>query len=787
MLNFSDDFKTGLTKITKIWLNFTLADGTRLDCAEDRVSFNGFTRDTSTSSGGEFTVGSAVTGEIRCSLNNSGHALSKYDFRDATVIAWLGGYKASSELHDIHPDNEIVADTRFTITGLTPAQLALFEVGGVLAFGTSDHARDIGILEIVSVSTSNNITTIEVGDIISAPSDAYISILVEEKVNVGRYYVDEYKYNGAMINIVAYDDMCKFDVPCRDTNIMWPSAGKTIADLVADALSVTSDLSLWNASLNTPSNYIIEKRPEKWDTMTCHDIIAYCAQLMCCFAHIVYVPNPGIYQLKFDWYDTAQLTANQYDGGTFDTDTVPYSDGATLNGGDFTYTTVDTVDGGTFGDRTNVHIISSPHSLTVDTDDVLITGVQVVLEPSDNIAADDDTQTYITPLDPDGTTPPVKGSAGYVITISNNAFIETVAQAETIAAFIYSFIGGMRFRPLSASVIEDPSMEAGDVAVITGRNANVYACFLSHVTYTTNNSTQISCDAASTMQNLKARFSESQETRALIQRVYERTVSNVETAMNNVLGSYAASMGLYPYTESDGHGGTIYTYGNKNTLAASDIRWRFAAGALTVSNDYGQTWTAGLSADGVAVLNRLYAVGIESQILTVTNGQNVIFNANANTGIVNIGGFNVAYNAIYSGKTSLDSNDNGVFISPSGFSVGDFKIYPSVSSEAHSTPSGTVEMGNAKLEYEWLFGTDPSSLWLSNINDLVINAGSLDIYLNSNSELLTSASFYLNIDDSTFFTMSDNDVTIRSENGDGEINLYGNLTLFGDFVHVEPV
>lgn len=638
MLNFSEDFQNGLAKITKIWLNFTLADTTRLDCTEDRVSFNGFTRDTSTASGGEFTVGSAVTGEMKCSLNNYDDALSKYDFRDATIVAWLGGYKTSNELQNVHPDDDILGDNQFTITGLTAEQLSLFEVGGTLAFGIDSNASDIAIVQITNISTSNNVTTIEVEDIFSAPNDAYISVLIEEKVNVGRYYVDEYKYSDNFINIVAYDDMCKFDVPCSSTNITWPSTGKTIADLIADALSVVPELSLWNVSLDGPANYVIAQRPEKWDTMTCHDIIAYCAQLMCSFAHIVYVPNPGKYQLKFDWYNTSQLTATQYDGGTFDTETTPYSDGATLDGGSFDpWTAGDSANGGMFGDRANVHIISAPFSLTVDTDDVLITGVQVVLEPSDNIEANDSTQKYITPLDPDGTTPAVKGSAGYVISISNNPFIETTAQAETIAAFLYSYIGGMRFRPLSASTIENPSMEAGDVAIITGRNANTYACFLSHVTYTINNPTQISCDAASTMQNLKARFSESQETRALLQKVYERAVSNIETAMNNIFGSYAASMGLYPYTESDGQGGTIYTYGNKNTLAASDIRWRFTAGSLAVSTDYGQTWNAALSADGVAVLNRLYAVGINADYINTgtltlggnnnTNGQLRVLNA----------------------------------------------------------------------------------------------------------------------------------------------------------------
>lgn len=790
MLGFSQEF-LNKSKVTKIWLNFTLSDGTALEFHEDRVAFNGFIRDSSTTVDGQFTVGAAVTGKLTLNLDNTDDALSAYDFRGATVETWFGGYKPSTVTTNLHPDADIVGADQFTITGMTAEQIALFEVGGLIAFGMTDGSQDIGIAVISAVSTTSGVTTITLEDDVFTSKDAYVSVLVDEKVNAGRYYIDEYTYNGSNVTLIGYDDMSQFDVPCVDTSIVWTDAGKTIENLITDALSVTTGLSLWNASgtLPVPSGYKVTQKPSQWDTMTCHDIIAYCAQIMNCFAHIVYVDtSPGYYALKFEWYATSQLTSNQYDGGTFDTDTTPYSDGATLDGGSFNpWDTGDAVDGGTFGDRTGVHIIPSPYDLTVDTDDVMISGVTVTLSSSDNINATDDTKDYTTPLDPSGTNPPVKGEAGYVINISGNPFIETTAQAETVAAFIYSHIGGMRFRPLSASVVNDPSMEAGDVAIVTGRNENTYSCFLSHVTYTVNDATQISCDAVSGKQNLKARYSETQKTQAIIQQVLERSATNTETAMHSILSAYAASMGLYDISYQDTGGATIYQYGDHTTQAQSQIIWRLSAGALTVSSDGGQTWNAALSVEGTAVLQRLYAVGIESQELTVTNGSSTVFSANANTGTVNIGGFNVAYNAIYSGKTSLDSNDSGVFIGPSGLSVGNFRIYPSFSSEEHGTPQGTVEMGNAKLEYDWIFGTDPSNLSLSNIAGLNIDAISLEINLNSNSELLTDASFYLNIDDSTFFTMSDNDVTIRSENGDGEINLYGNLTLFGDFVHVEPV
>lgn len=715
MLNFSEDFANGTAKITKIWLDFTLANGTIFECNEDRVSFNGFTRDTSTTAGNEFTVGAAVTGEITCSLNNYDNAFSGYDFRDAVVVAWLGGRVLSHTIDDVYLEDDVIASNIITLSSdITPEQVAsLFELDGLIAFGTNKGEQDIAVTKISNILIDQSTTSLEVEDTISVPASAYISVLAEEKVNVGRYYVDEYTYNGTNINIVAYDDMCKFDVQCKNSNVSWASA-KTIADLINSALSVAG-ITLWNNTLPGPSGYSVEQKPEQWDTMTWHDVIAYCAQIMCCYAHIVYVPNPGAYQLKFEWYNTAQLTSNQYDGGTFDTDTTPYSDGAELDGGDFeyddysevstyirvyntdiapgngtgggktqsepfiefeedrsrydlvyeitgdvvnsnldysanisddgtritllitnntestqtqetgnVYITIryrimpDSADGGTFGDRSDVHIVSSPYSLTVDTDDVQITGVTVSLKSTDNINADSGTQTIEV-----SSTNTVDG---YIIQITDNPFIETLTQAQTVANYLEDYIVGMRFRPLSASCLENPLMEAGDIAIITGRNGNTYSCFLSRVTYTVNSSTQISCDAVSSMQNLKARYSEAQKTQAMVQRVWERSLSDAETAMSGILGALATTMGLYNISETQTDGSVIYMFGDASTKAASTKIWRFSAGSLTVSNDGGTTWNAALSAEGILVLQELYAIKI--------NAENII------TGLLTLGGTN---------------------------------------------------------------------------------------------------------------------------------------------------
>lgn len=688
MLNFDAEFQNGTTRVSKVWLATTLADGTNVEFHEDRVLLNGLVRDSSTTVDGQFTVGAAVTGKLSVVLNNSDDALSGYDFRGAVIVASLGG------------------------------------------------------------TLSNNTV---------------------QKVNVGRYYVDEYSYDGSNINLTAYDDMCKFDVPCKDTAFAWDS-GKTVSQLVAKALSVAG-LSLWNASLPGPEDYVVTQQPEQWDTMTWHDVIAYCAQIMCCFARIVYVPSPGTYQLKFEWYDMGIMQSIIYDGGTFKTTTTPYSDGAVIDGGTFDpWNDGDAVDGGTLGDRANTHYLGCPYSISVDTDDVDITGVSVVLATTDNIEADDDTQDYTKTL----------GTDGYIIEISGNPLIEKTDDADAVCSYLYSCLNGLRFRPLNAVAIENPAMEAGDTAIITGRGDNTYSCFLSHVTYTVAAATNISCDAETTMQNSKSRYTGAQKTQALVQRSFDRSISSTEQAMQTVMGAYAASMGLYPYEESDGQGGTIYTYGNNSTLASSDIRWRFSAGALSVSSDYGVTWNAALSVDGTAVLQRLYAIGIEAEEILVQRNGNTVFRADAASGDVNIGGFAVNYNTIFYGQTSLESKDPGIYISPSGLSVGDFKVYPSIHYYDPTLPStgyGLVKLGNVSVEYGWTgaAGNYPTDINIRNIDYLSVYAqNGVNIRISGEDGFYGGYDILLE-DSETQFILSGPDVMLRAGDGTGNIMFYGNF------------
>ena len=314
----------------------------------------------------------------------------------------------------------------------------------------------------------------------------------EDSLLIGSYNIVDYTYDGANITLTAYDNLSLFDFPCTETRgetIAFPISLTALVQTAARICGVT----LASQSAPIPNgSYTVAQQPEEWDSMTWHDVISYCAQLGGVYAK---VDQYG--RVYFDWYSINALPQG-YDGGTFDTTDTPYSDGDTLNGGDFSYDgSEDSADGGTFTYPANMHIIGSPYSLTIDTDDVAITGLKVVLATADNINADDNTQDYTTAL---------YGTDGYVITISGNPFIQTTAQADAIKNFLGAVVTGLWFRPLNATIDDDLSIEAGDQAYITGVDGNTYQCFISHVTYTTYAATTIACDAEPNKSSEKTRF-----------------------------------------------------------------------------------------------------------------------------------------------------------------------------------------------------------------------------------------------------------------------------------------
>lgn len=436
-----------------------------------------------------------------------------------------------------------------------------------------------------------------------------------EKLKIGEYRVSETSYDGSLITLTCLDNINNFNRE-YDSNLSYPT---TAYEVVRDAC-IKCDVPFTMARFDN-SDYVINEIPSDNQKLTYGQVIAYILQLSGLWGKC---GHDG--ELLIGWYDMSQFESQNYNGGTFSTKTTPYSDGDTLNGGNFTdYSSGDSADGGTFTESRNYHNIYTQKDLNVATDDVVITGVKVIVTSKEDKAKDVNA---------------LAGKEGYVISISDNPFIPA-DKAQTVANYIFKKIGGMRFRPLDATLLSNPLIESGDVALVTDRKQNTYSCFISNRTFTVGSGTKISCDAENASRNSADKFSN--ETKAVVQarKVAQAQLSVYDKQMQLLTQLMSQSLGLFKTEQVQEDGSIIYIMHNKADLNSSNIQWKMTANGLAVSNDYGKTWKAGVDKDGNAVFNIMSAVGINFDwahggTLTLggennTNGKQYVKDANGKT------------------------------------------------------------------------------------------------------------------------------------------------------------
>lgn len=466
-----------------------------------------------------------------------------------------------------------------------------------------------------------------------------------EKLKIGEYRVSETSYDGSLITLTCLDNINNFNRE-YDSDLSYPT---TAYEVVRDAC-IKCDVPFTMARFDN-SDYVINEIPSDNQKLTYGQVIAYILQLSGLWGKC---GHDG--ELLIGWYDMSQFGSQNYNGGTFSTKTTPYSDGDTLNGGNFTdYSSGDSVDGGTFTETRNYHNIYTQKDLNVATDDVVITGVKVTVTSKEDKTKDVNV---------------LAGKEGYVVSISDNPFI-LADKAQTIANYIFKKIGGMRFRPLDATLLSNPLIESGDVALVTDRKQNTYSCFISNRTFTVGSGTKISCDAENASRNSADKFSN--ETKAIVQarKVAQAKLSVYDKQMQLLTQLMSQSLGLFKTEQKQEDGSIIYIMHNKADLNSSNIQWKMTANGMAVSSDYGKTWNAGIDKDGNAIFNIMSAIGINFDwahggTLTLggennTNGKQYVKDANGkilitldNKGITLADGVSISWNNI-SNKPSIPS------------------------------------------------------------------------------------------------------------------------------------
>lgn len=92
-----------------------------------------------------------------------------------------------------------------------------------------------------------------------------------------------------------------------------------------------------------------------------------------------------------------------------------------------------------------------------------------------------------------------------------------------------------------------------------------------------------------------------------IEQTTTEQIGYLDKYMTGLTQVITNSLGLFSTKVTGGDGSTKYYLHNRPTLAESQYQWTINAGGFAVSQDYGQTWTAGIDAQGNAVFNSLSA------------------------------------------------------------------------------------------------------------------------------------------------------------------------------------
>lgn len=395
-----------------------------------------------------------------------------------------------------------------------------------------------------------------------------------ESINYGTYTVVTPETYGSTVQIEAVDDMYKADV-AFSTKFSFPAK---LGDIVREACTTLG------ITLGTPTfsndDFMIQEKPED---LTYREFFAMAAMIAGGYARMNYAGNLEIKAFDFSLFEQG----DSLDGGVFDMGS-PYSTGDKADGGSFApWNTGYQADAGTFAGMEQGHVFYNFSTLTVETDDVVITGIQCE--------------------DADGNVI-LSGNEGYVLAIENDLI---TGQEQAALDLIGKSIIGLRFRPFSADHIAYPLAEFGDLAYIIDRKGNLYQTVLTDIDFAFFGITQLSCSADSPIRNSSKYASNLTKAVVTARKNTQKQISDYDLEVQRFASMAANSMGLYETKEQQPDGSFIYYQHDKPTLAESQIIWKKTAEAFLVSNDGGKTWR-GMDAAGNVLAAVLNVIGIKA-------------------------------------------------------------------------------------------------------------------------------------------------------------------------------
>lgn len=415
-----------------------------------------------------------------------------------------------------------------------------------------------------------------------------------EKIEYGTFTVTAPETYGSVVTIVGYDDMYKTD-KAYSTSLTFPTTAKNILIDSCDTCGI-----LLGSSDFLHNDFQVQSMPSS--DYTHRQIIGFIAMIACGNARI-------------DRTGHLQITTYDFD---YESD--------------------------------NIHELTDYNTLTSDTNDVQVTGVQ--------------TTQKVTTTDSNGNTSATEktvqvGKDGYVLSVENPL---ATGHEETLISWIYEKFENVTFRAFTMDYISYPIAEFMDKIKVTDWEGNNFYSVLTDVNFVFFGYTTLKNSAESPLRNQSNYTSSNQKAIIQSKQLVEQERTNRQNALDKMQEALKNSNGMYATQEILSDGSTIYYLHDKPTLGESKNVIKLTSEVIGFSIDGGKTYPYGFTITGEMVARLLYAEGINADYintgtLTVkdTSG-NIIFYADMDTGTVKISGDNVTIG----GKTAPEAISDAV-------------------------------------------------------------------------------------------------------------------------------
>lgn len=470
-----------------------------------------------------------------------------------------------------------------TVLELTEKDFTVSNNSVTDASETSGIPLGVAVCRNIQIEIINDDERFAFYDFFGAKIRLYLTFQLSEtveRIEYGTFTVLTPETYGETIIITALDDMYKAD---RDysTNITYPTSLQTI---LVDACN-TLDIPLGSTSFHN-SDFVVNEKPTD---ITFRQLFGYIAMIAGGNARIDTTGRMRI--LSYD-FEKLERVSQVIDGGIYSTWNNPID----LDGGSFSpWNLGDVADGGTFTDRNEYHSLSNWSNLKVDTDDVVITGVQTTYTDAEN---QEHTVMY--------------GVEGYVLAVENPLI---VGQEEFAVGLIGNVMVGGRFRQFIGDLVSNPTIEFMDIAVIADRKGNMYASFMTDITFQFFGFTTLKNSAEPALRNSAKTYSDATKTLVKARELVKNERTAREQAVAQLAKDLKNSSGLFMTEDVQPDGSTIYYMHDKPTLAESMIVWKLTALAFGISTDGGKTYPYGFTVNGDLITRLLYAEGIDASYI----------------------------------------------------------------------------------------------------------------------------------------------------------------------------